>query len=245
MEQVLVQAPAGAIVFVQRAGSKCSQNGGPRVSNGATQETCRPVVPVLSTLNLISVDHPKGHAMICCCIEDDIYEVQSFNSYDGDVFGSWFINQRVSSQKKFFMASKMDPRFLLLPSLHKNGTRFSPLDQIVVCDSACSKISLESAPAWRMDDFCDVNSKFEDMVLYRYNEDKVKTWLLAKVSRAAKTLMKQRHSRLLSSNLLMSSSFNVSKQTKSHSATDATQGEGRLLCLHTSSLTFDPCRNSC
>ena len=105
---------------------------------------------------------------------NDIYEMQSVQWKN---HGSWFINQRVSSRKLFYLASKIDPRFLLLPYLEKAECKgkFSPLSQIIIADGIeAPRLPLENVPQWKMDEICDVNDKLgDDLILYRYNSDKV------------------------------------------------------------------------
>jgi hypothetical protein len=183
----------------------------------------------VESLDLITLLHPKGHPIVCCKIDNDLYELQSYNSYEIEGYGCWFINQRISSQQKFFSASKIDPRFLLLSHLEKNGSRYSPLDQIVTPTSAGARLPLENARFWKMDEFCDVNAKFEDMVFYRYNEEKVRQWLTTKVNKTAAVIMKQREARMSQSNSLISSTFNISRQSKSFNEPVADQSGEQLL----------------
>eukprot|EP01036_Dinobryon_divergens_P045504 gene45504-60803_t len=69
--------------------------------------------------------------------------------------GSWFIDQRISSEGSLYLASKFDPRFLILPYLEKESSRFCPLDQIIG-----PKIPITGASSWKLEEICDVNDKY-------------------------------------------------------------------------------------
>ena len=58
-----------------------------------------------------------------------MYELQSIQPRKNS---SFFVNQRINSSKEFYIANKIDPRFLLLPYFENSNGKFSPLDQIVV-----------------------------------------------------------------------------------------------------------------
>lgn len=59
--------------------------------------------------------HPKaGIPVLYMVFEDEIHELQAVTPRN---YGSWFVNQRVSSDKQLYLSTKMDPRFLCLPYL--------------------------------------------------------------------------------------------------------------------------------
>jgi hypothetical protein len=95
----------------------------------------------------------------------------------------------------FFMASKFDPRFFLLPFLEKVGPKFMMLDQLVTNVDGCDRLPLDWAlQSWGMDAICDVNDQLgDDMLLYRFNEEKTIEWLKGKVKGTAAVLAKQRY----------------------------------------------------
>ena len=59
-------------------------------------------------LELLSLPHPKGCAVLYVILDGDLYELQSAEARR---FGSWFIDQRVSGESHFYLANKIDPRF--------------------------------------------------------------------------------------------------------------------------------------
>jgi len=133
--------------------------------------------------------HPKSSIdMIYAIVDKVIMELQSVQPRR---HGSWFIDQRVSSDKDLYLASPVDPRFLILPYLEKQSTRFCPLDQIVV-----NSVPLEGSLCWKLDEICDVNDKYgDDMILYRFNQDKSLTLMKNKVDRTAILLAAERKKR--------------------------------------------------
>lgn len=157
-------------------------------------------------IKYVSLMHPKGAKTVCLMIDDEIYEVQNCQPRR---HGSWFINQRVISSSNFYLASKIDMRFYLLPHLQK-ATKFSPLDQIVVNHPGCFNIPVVKANDWNMSEFCDINDKFDDMLLYRYNELKTMNWLAAKVNRCSIVLLNKRKKRYLTNKFV--ETFHVTAQ---------------------------------
>lgn len=143
--------------------------------------------------------------------EGNIYELQSMQWRK---YCSWFINQRVSSSKLFYVANRIDPRFLLLPFLEKASSNFSPISQIL--DSAGSTLASfkDNMKNWKLDEICDINDKFgEDMILYRLNFDKIMVWLKDKINRAAIVLSSQKRLKARTQNPLFANHFNHSVQS--------------------------------
>lgn len=161
-------------------------------------------------LNLIKLFHPKGFPAVFVQIEDNILELQTFQP---SKFGSWFINQRVSSDSFYYIGTRIDPRFLFLPYLEKSSGKFSPLDQIVTIEADCSRISLDLFNRYNLEDICDTNSKLGDIVLFRYNEDKMLKWLKSKVEKVSVTLAAHRIIKDKKKNVLIVDNFNSSAQS--------------------------------
>ena len=148
-------------------------------------------------------------------INGNIYE---FQSVEPRKFGCWFINQRISSSNTFHIASKVDIRFLVLPFFENSSGKYSPLDQIVTQHEGFTKLPLEHAKTWSLDDICDINDKFgDDMILYKYNEEKVINWLNKKVNKTARTLVKQKIGKASNNSTTFVKQFNASAQSsKTH-----------------------------
>ena len=162
-----------------------------------------------SSLELIRL-RIRDQVGVFCIANSEILELQKV---DPALFGSWFINQRVSSSKHFFLASRIDPRFLLLPYILKNGHRYSPIDQLITPETDCDRIPTKNISNWKLEDMCDVNAKFEDMVLYRHNEEKMLNWLKTKVAATARILKSQRLKKIASNSTLVASKFNMAAQS--------------------------------
>ena len=165
-------------------------------------------------MQLISLpDVKNGDDNIYILQGDKILELQSANPRR---FASWFIDQRVSSDSAIYVASRVDVKFLLLPYLEKESSKYRPIDQIV-----SSRFPLEHSSSWKLMDICDINDKLgDDMILYRYNESKTVIWLRAKVDRTAKVLCSQRRRKCLLENQLIVSNFNISAQSSLNTAAD-------------------------
>ena len=157
-------------------------------------------------LKFFTFPHPKDGGIVFCVVGSNMYEVQRVQPRK---YGSWFIDERVSSDPSYLMASKFDPKFLLLPFLERS-TRFSPLDQVVSHVDGCDRIPLQNCGQWNLGDICDINDQLgEDMILYRLNMDKTMAWLKKKVDGVAAYLCKKRLKNLE----LQVSTFNAGAQS--------------------------------
>lgn len=159
---------------------------------------------------VIQLPHPKGYPMALACVDGNLFEL---NACEPSKFTSWFINQRTCSDKSFYMVTQLDPRFLLIPYLRKNATKYSPLDQIVIADGSheCDRFPLAKASEWKLEDMCDMKD-LGDLMLYRYSEEKISSWLKGKVERLAELLAEKRVKRAKKENSLYSDNFNFSAQ---------------------------------
>jgi len=157
---------------------------------------------------MLTLPHPKHDegGVLFCQSGSKIYELQSVQPRK---YGSWFLDQRISSDSTYLMASKFDPKFLLLPFLEKS-TRYSPLDQIVTYVEGCDRIPLQFHAEWGLGDVCDINDQLgDDMILYRLNADKTLAWLCTKVNNTAHFFCKKRMKALAT----QVSTFNVGAQS--------------------------------
>ena len=170
-------------------------------------------------LLFVNLPHPKaGNDVVFVIVDGNIMELQSVQPRR---HGSWFIDQRISSDNFLYLASKIDPRFLILPFLEKDPLRFRPLDQIVL-----SKIPLTGSQDWKLDEICDVNDKHgDDMIFFRINELKTLKWLKLKVEKTAVILSLQRARRIKNSNICSSSTFDISVQSQKSTSTKDTHTE--------------------
>jgi hypothetical protein len=170
------------------------------------------------SITFVVLPHPKYGPIEFVRCGIDLYELQTVQPRK---FGSWFIDQRVSSDPSLFLATKYDQKFIILPFLEKHGQKFSPLDQIVVMVDGCDCLPLNQVSMWHLDDICDVNDKFgDDMILYRLNQDKTLDWLRKKVQGIAEYIGQQR--RLKSSHDQVATTFDSSIQSGRGAFNDST-----------------------
>lgn len=164
-----------------------------------------------AALDLITLPHPKGIPVVYIQIDGEILELQSVQPRSN---GSWFINQNVSSSGSFYMASKLDPRFLCLPFLERAAAKYSPLDQIITTSDVqgCGRLPLSNSSRWRIDEIADVKDLGDDLILFRYNEVKTLKWLRGKVTRTARHFKTVRNSQLAAQNSSFVGSFQSSSQ---------------------------------
>ena len=152
-------------------------------------------------LEFVILPHPKSASIVYMCINNEIYELQD---YEPRKHSSYFINQRVCSNSSLLICNKIDIRFLLLPFLMKSE-KYQPMEQILTHADGSMKINqylksnintdnedTNTNIDLKLHEMCDVNTKFEGMILYRYNEEKVLSWLLNKIIKCSKLLYKKR-----------------------------------------------------
>jgi len=162
-----------------------------------------------TSLQFVVLPHPKTGNLVFVSIDNDIYELQN---YEPRTHASWFIDQRVSSADSIYVATKIDPRFLLIPFIAKTS-RYSLIEQIVSHVAGCDRFNLKNIGVWQMADICDVNDKYDDEVFYRHNEETLMAFLTAKIVRCATHLSKVRLARLGASNSKgFASGFNAAAQ---------------------------------
>ena len=129
--------------------------------------------------------------MVYLINNNKFFELQRVQN--GSKYSSFFVDQRVlggDDTATFYLANKIDLRYFIIPFLQKNASRFSPLDQIVRCGEEDSRddLKLEYIDTSSLEEICEVNNKFDDMILYRYNESKLLDWLGNKVSKVSLSL---------------------------------------------------------
>lgn len=179
-------------------------------------------------LPLVTYMHPKGVPVLYLSLADAIYELQMVQPKGR--YASWFVDNRVSSDENFYIASKIDPKLLLLPYLEKNAKKFSLIDQIVTFDKDCHRLPVrnDKIKEWKLDLICDINDSWgDDELLCKYNEEKVMHWLTNKVQRAAEGLALQNKRKNEKDNKSFASHFNSSAQS-TKTADSATSSSSAL-----------------
>ena len=145
----------------------------------------------LQSFRYATLNHPRGHSVVYLINNNKFFELQRVQN--GSKYSSFFVDQRVlggDDTATFYLANKIDLRYFIIPFLQKNASRFSPLDQIVRCGEEDSRddLKLEYIDTSSLEEICEVNNKFDDMILYRYNESKLLDWLGNKVSKVSLSL---------------------------------------------------------
>lgn len=129
-------------------------------------------------------------------------------------YGSWLINQKVSSSKNVYLGSLIDPRFICLPFFEAQSVRYCPLDQIIIPVEGYSHLPLHQARYWKLDEICDVNDRVdEENVFYKYNSTKTMDWLKSKIQRISRVLQNQRLNSVNSAAPTFVAGFDISGQS--------------------------------
>lgn len=152
---------------------------------------------VLDCVKILRLLHPRTKKLSpFMVINDRICELQFVEPPTDDELKdglcSWFVGNCVVSDGRITMASQVDPLFLALPHLMKNGARYSPLSQILVHPEAVHTrmIAKLGGIYQQLRHLCDVNDKHgPDCVFYRWNEAKTLKWLKRKVENVATLFM--------------------------------------------------------
>jgi hypothetical protein len=160
--------------------------------------------------------------------EGHLYELQKAQPRR---HAAWFLDQYVSSDNSIYLASKIDIRFLILPYFEASDKKYSPLNQLVYDhDSIEDKdsIPLHLVSKDSLMQLFDMNDKMgDDMILYRYNEDKCLDWLELKVRSCASTLAKIRENR--DSEAALAPGFNLGHQRSSSVVGPVDASERRVI----------------
>ena len=184
-------------------------------------------VPNSNELKVIVLPHPKGDGAEVSYLhghDDTIYELQTICP---EKYGSFFINNKVSSDTHFFLANKIDMRFLILPYLEKSE-KYSPLDQIVTTSGDCDRMPLPLSKLtgrWKLEEMCDMKDLGDDLVLFKYNEEKALSWLQSKVKRTTLTIAGQRMRREKEDKTLFVAGFDISAQQAGNTNTNKENDE--------------------
>jgi hypothetical protein len=138
-------------------------------------------------LRIATIAHPKANIPIAClqdAIDGTFFELQTsqLNKY-----GSWFLHQRISSSPTFYIATRLDITYFIIPSLRKQSDNFRPIDQIAI-DTVLTKSSTREL----LVRICDVKTLDDDLMFYRFSQDKTLSWLKRRVEATAAVIARQR-----------------------------------------------------
>ena len=167
----------------------------------------------LQQFSYLVLPHPRNGPCVFLCHEGNIFELQRIELRQ---LGCMMMGQRISPGNLIYLATLIDPRFILLPFLETSAGRFCPLDQIIPFVQGCDRIPLSKAGLWKLNEVCDVNDKLgDDMILYKYNEEKTVAWLKKKLMKTAQLLCRKRLSNSVKQNNGIADTFNISSRSKS------------------------------
>ena len=137
----------------------------------------------LSGATIVRVAHPRtGHTISIARAGDSLLEI---NKWSGGDKTSWMLAgaERVLRDGVLFMATPIDPLFLLLPHLQGDARYFRPLSDCLsgAADEAALELTALALPgiAKRLRAVCDVKDNYDEPMV-RLNEDKVMAWLRRK-----------------------------------------------------------------
>ncbi|XP_073130570.1 uncharacterized protein [Henckelia pumila] len=141
--------------------------------------------------DLLSLRHPKtGDATCYLCSDGVLQELHWFKQS----YGSWFLGDYVCEDGQLYIATPVDPVFILLPIFHearmKKGDdpgKFRQLDEIIYVPGYPGYQSLSSMADKAMQVVCDVK-EVGSTKFFRLNDSKVQIWLCYKVHQLKRTL---------------------------------------------------------
>jgi hypothetical protein len=169
-------------------------------------------------IKFFTLPHPKFQTPVVYVIHgDNFMELQTSQFRK---FNTWFINQKVISNNNLTLATKFDPKFLLLPFLEKYSSKFSPLDQILTDVEGCSRIPLSNFKNWQLDLCCDIKDLGDDLILFRYNADKTLNWLNSKVIAITNMIAKNVYEKSKVNSGAIANSFNIRLQASETKVSD-------------------------
>jgi len=100
----------------------------------------------------------------------------------------WFLGEKISSDGRILLATKLDPRFLLLPYLAK-AERLVPLPEMLE-DSEFPALERILCEATGLEKVADSKGS-KDLNVWKYNEEKALDWLVKKLEKVAQLLEKK------------------------------------------------------
>lgn len=139
---------------------------------------------VESDVDMISLPHPSnGDSTKFIIYNNRLLELQHMHREDS--IHSWFVNQNVVEDGRVYVATNMDPLFIVLPLLRQHGANFSPLSQLMVSWQSNYEFCMKLLKIKNLDLelVCDVTKFDEDMILVRHNNEKVLKFLSDKLDK--------------------------------------------------------------
>jgi len=138
-------------------------------------------------MRTVKLRHPKtdtAATFLHNSASNKLYELLAFS----EEHRSWFVGQKVVSDGRLFLATPVNPVFLLLPYLVK-ATRLVPLDQMLEDDKF--PLTEEILGMVKGLDKVAESKGDADLNVWKYSQELALTWLKERVERVAKVLEKQ------------------------------------------------------
>jgi len=181
---------------------------------------------------LTTYKNPRLPTLSCSAIAKQtetstrLFEV---NSLAPSKYNSYFANNSVISDGKVFVATPIDPLFLVLPILASVASKLSPFDQLVSevkekkllpdCGSGPGSSCLSEESLEKVCIVSDVMG--DDMLMYKFDEAKCLAWLVAKYERVL-ALLTEREGRKVANGTDKASAFDTSFNMGNDSSSTST-----------------------
>ncbi|XP_074658404.1 ribonuclease H2 subunit B-like [Tubulanus polymorphus] len=144
--------------------------------------------------NFYQIRHPKTGESCLFMISNGGTRLHEVIKFD-ESYRSWFIGNHVQQDGGLYLVTPMDPIFLLLPYLQKSlkDNRSVPLEDILTDSTYSDLYRIKNCLGMeQLDLIADTRGVDDDLMAYRYNQEKTLTWLKTKVRRLADNLKKRR-----------------------------------------------------
>ncbi|XP_075235419.1 ribonuclease H2 subunit B [Lycorma delicatula] len=139
-----------------------------------------------ATPDVVQLRHPQSGAPAMFLFSPGDSLVQEVLTFSENK-RSWLIEESTKTDGKMQLSTPIDPLFLILPYL-KKASHAVPLDQLLKDDEFPeTERLLSSAGLKHINQIADRKGD-EDLMAYKYNEEKTLNWLQRKVERVAEVL---------------------------------------------------------
>ncbi|XP_039253554.1 ribonuclease H2 subunit B-like [Styela clava] len=135
-----------------------------------------------TSLSVLTLKHPCTGEPSKFLFNDKLKQLYEINSHR-DKYGSWFVDAKVQQDGSLFVATIIDPLYIVLPYLNNSGQaeKYVILDQILKDEkySDCNKF-VKILSKSQMENVAEVSGT-GDFVGFKYSQEKTLEWLSKKV----------------------------------------------------------------
>ncbi|XP_012286767.1 ribonuclease H2 subunit B [Orussus abietinus] len=139
--------------------------------------------------DIVKLKHPASNQPAMFVFSPGDLTVQEVLTFDENK-RSWFVDDYVKSDGKMHLSTPIDPIFLVLPYLQKSQ-HVAPLEQSLHDDDYPETTRLARCQNLKVSLIADRYGD-EDLLAFKYNEDKTLRWLRRKVERVAEVLRQKK-----------------------------------------------------